>query len=74
MLESVMTKKKEEWQIREKHFRDFTHLVKEFGFLDSQGRVLKWDGKKFYPAFKNRGHTSCQFESCECYQNWLKEN
>ena len=67
------------WQTRFKHHRDYRDLcVKlgfctppkhpdgEFGTLASAGPVRSFSGVKFFPEWKILGHSSIDFDNCDC--------
>ncbi len=55
-----------EWKLREIHETQFLHVCKELGFMDSQGYLRKWDGKKFFNKWKSLGHSTTEFKKCSC--------
>ena len=58
------------WQIREKHYIDTDALCIRFKFYDAMRNWMKFDGKLFWPAFNEMGHTSLELERCKCYEDW----
>ena len=61
----------QEWEIRQKHQDDSMVVYKKLGMVDGKGRILKFDGKTFFPEMKELGHTNAALESCEC---WTKRH
>lgn len=69
----------EEWKRRYVHERDMRDSQLEslglppikddkFGTLTVAPESVwrRFNGPKFWPLMKEKGHTSCRFESCEC--------
>ncbi len=56
----------ERWQKHEKHDTEAKTLLEELGFVDSRGRIRRWDGEKFWSKFEPLGHSSLAFEKCSC--------
>ena len=56
----------EEWQIRQKHHYDVMATHDKLGHLVN-GVIRRFDGKKFFPAIKELGHTAGELEKCECW-------
>lgn len=71
----------EEWERRYVHERDVRDAQlksrglppitgEQYGTLKAEPKNLwmKFDGRTFWPALKEKGHTSVVYEDCECRQ------
>lgn len=54
------------WQLHEAHDKALRKVLGDLGFSDSQGRVRRFNGPKFWPQWVALGHTKTAFEDCEC--------
>ncbi len=61
------------WQLHEAHEKALRKLHGELGFLDSQGRLRRFDGPRFWPQWVALGHSKTAFEDCNCRLKVTKE-
>jgi hypothetical protein len=59
----------EHWQEREKHELDLRKLYKDLGFLDDHNFPVRFDSRKFWPAWSALGHDHTEFAWCWCNSN-----
>ena len=64
----------EHWQEREKHELGLRELYKKLGFLDDHGFPVRFDSRKFWPAWKEPGHDHTEFGQCYCNSNNMKHS
>lgn len=57
------------WSARERHDGDLNTSYRELGFMDPKGRMLSFDGARFWPLFNALGHDSTVVETCKCRTN-----
>jgi hypothetical protein len=65
-LNDAKVKQMEDWKKHEKHDTDKKGLHKTLGFLDSQGRLRRFDGPQFWPLWTALGHDKGNFMECKC--------
>lgn len=54
------------WKLRQKHHDELQALSKELGFLDSKGRMRKFDGPELRSRWKALGHSHYEMDECQC--------
>lgn len=57
-----------EWQVREKHYTD------ERNVRNAQGGMGVFNGKTFWPAFQELGHTSLVLKDCACFIPYVNQS
>lgn len=61
------------WQLHEAHEKALHKLYESLGFLDSLGRIRRFNGPKFWPQWVALGHNKTAFEDCDCRLKATKE-
>lgn len=58
-------KERKEWELHEDHDLEIRAVLREQGMMDGKGQIRGW-GPKVIAVMNELGHTSVEFEICEC--------
>jgi hypothetical protein len=60
---------KQEWEFRQKHYRDIDSLQSKDGIhRDKKGFLRKYEGAKVQVALNLLGHSCLTYDKCSCHK------
>ena len=55
-----------EWMLRQLHDEDVATALEQSGSLNKSRQITQFRGKEYHEILQELGHTSMDFEKCEC--------
>ncbi len=62
------------WEVRKKHYDDYWSILKKNGWVEAGRRIRTFISSVFWPEFYSLGHSTTEFETCECFIKFKGES